>query len=351
LFPIMLWPALLTPDEHSYTRINWGLMRRGRMTFYVLLLCGMLAPAAFCQTAVPAPPSAAATASQLLDMRMSADPKVRAAASKRQFSEQIAADLANPDPNVQSSAIAVLNKLLKEDLRDPGGKAIVPKKTEWCGRVLNQKALVNSLMKLNQGDVIEQLAAGAIADGSDLPAGDRGQAALVRLYLATGKPEQALPAAKTYFNYCLLENTPKATQLIAEALANGKDKTLLDRFVQQQSAAAAPATQPTDLGENVLKSIQVDPYPYQAKIADLAAGPQDFDTLTARGNLLLLSDKGAEAKEVFDKALSLAFDQKHVSTGVANVARALRARDGNVAAANAYLLSLRTQASAGQEPK
>jgi len=337
-------------------------MRCASKSVCVLLLCGVLTRAGFCQTTAPAPPVLlpGLTASQLLDLRMSADPKVRAAVAKHFFSQQIGADLANPDPSVQSSAVAVLKKLLKEDLHDPAGQAIIPDKSPWCGRLLAQKTTVSRLMKLKEEGLVEQLAAGSIGDGSDLSAVDHGQAALVKLYLAGGKYELALAAAKAYYNCCALDKTPAATQLLAQALANGKDKTLLDRFIQQQAAAAqpqtasadgAPASPPVDLGENVLKSIAIDPTPYAAKIADLAAGPQDFETLSARGNLLLLSDKGAEAKEVFETALKLAFDQKHVSAGMANVARALRARDGNVSAANAYLMSLRNQPSAAEGTK
>jgi len=98
-------------------------MGNGWMTFRVLLLCGMLPSVAFCQTTAPAAPRVSITASQLLDMRMSADPKMRASVAKRFFSQQIGADLANPDPSVQSSALAVLKKLLKEDLHDPAGPA------------------------------------------------------------------------------------------------------------------------------------------------------------------------------------------------------------------------------------
>ena len=86
----------------------------------------------------------------------------------------------------------------------------------------------------------------------------------------------------------------------------------------------------------------------------LAAGRRNFDTLTARGNLLLLCDRGGEARDLFEMALDLATDQKHLSAGVANVARAIKARDGCVAGSNAYLLSLRDQskpAEAAQAPK
>jgi hypothetical protein len=135
-------------------------------------------------------------------------------------------------------------------------------------------------------------------------------------------------------------------------LLNGpgqKDNTIVHRFMMQQAAGAqlppadgSPAATPSeDLGENVLKSITIDPKPYQAELDKLAAAPKTFETLTARGNLLLLSDNGAEARDSFAMALELANDQKRLAAGVANVARAIRARDGLVGGANAYILSLR----------
>jgi len=320
----------------------------------------MLSSAAFCQTTAPAPPALppGLTASQLLEMRMSDDPKVRAQGDKPILADRIVADLANPDPTVRQGAVDVLKKLVAMDLRDPAGKPVVRNRSESFCRCLGKES-VKSLLALGQGELIKNLAAAVLAEGPSPAPGDRAQAALVEMLLDTQKFEEALAAAKTYYNYCTLEHSQAAAGLVAEALANGPgktDSTILRRFRQQQTEGAkipgadgSPAS--SDLGDNVLKSIVVDPKPYQDAIARLAAGRQAYETLTHRGNLLLLSDKGAEAKTVFESALDLATTQKEITDGVANIARAIRARDGNIAAANAYLMSLRGQDGGNQGTK
>ena len=107
-------------------------------------------------------------------------------------------------------------------------------------------------------------------------------------------------------------------------------------------SAAAPSA---GAGENVLKSIPVDPAPYQVELDKLAAVAKNYDTLIQRGNLLLLQDKGADAVSVFQMAADISSDPKQASEAISGVARAMR-RDGSVGAANAYILSLRQAAEA-----
>jgi len=55
-----------------------------------------------------------------------------------------------------------------------------------------------------------------------------------------------------------------------------------------------------------------------------------------------MQDKGADAVPLFQESVSVTSDPKQLSAAIANVARAMRARDGCVGPANAYLLSLQT---------
>jgi hypothetical protein len=322
-----------------------------------LLICGWCAPAAFCQTKpTDTDTDPTLTSSQLLEQRLSPDANVRAAAKKHSLSYRISKDLTRQDPAVQSAAADVLKKLLSQELRDPAGDLILDKPAGWCRSAFD--GFSKPLLALKQYDVIEALAAKSVSDGQMSAESDRALATVAKMLLANGKPE-ALPAAKTYFNYCALDKTAAAIDLVAEALANGPadhDVTIVHRFKIQQAAGASSdgsaARSPSNPGENVLKSIPIDPKPYQAELDKLAAGRKNFETLTARGNLLLLCDRGGDARDVFEMALDLATDQKHLSAGIANVARAIRARDGSVAGANAYLLSLRDQSKpAEQAPK
>jgi hypothetical protein len=173
----------------------------------VVMICGSCAARAFCQTP---PSSPAASSPQLLEMRMSPDPTVRAVAAKRALSDQIAADLASPDPNVQVAATNVLKRLISQDLRDPAGVLIIKDKPEWCGRCLGTTAFLVPLVKLGEEDLFKNIAAVAISDGSNVTAGDQAEAGLVKLCLMTRKYDDALPAAKTYYNCCALEHTAAA---------------------------------------------------------------------------------------------------------------------------------------------
>jgi hypothetical protein len=206
------------------------------------------------------------------------------------------------------------------------------------------------LMDLHQYDLIRDMAAKAVSDGNDAEFTDGAQLALVNALLATQKYDEAVVAAKTYYNICKLENTSKAIDVLAEALLNGpgrKDPSIVTRFKSEQAAgsqasAADPSAPPsTDASQSVLKSIVVDPAPYQPALDELAEGLRNYNTLTRQGNLLLMQDKGADAVAIFQAAASITNDPKQLSAAIANVARAMRARDGSIGPANAYLLSLR----------
>lgn len=336
----------------------------GLMRFSSFLAMSVLfASAAFCQvpTSPAAPPAKANVpsaalpekhASEILDMRLSADAATRALAKRYSLEDQIAKDLKGQNNDLQQRAVDTLQKTSFSELVDPAGDRIVSNEPTWCRRNL-RPAVFQALLDLQQYDLLQKLAAKALSDGRYPVEIDRVQFELVKTLLAADKFDQALPAAKTYYNVCSLQQTSTATALLAEALLNGpgqKDPTIVKRFKDQQAAGAeAPSadgasTASADLGENILKSIPIDPTPYQAEPDKLAAGPKTFGTLTQRGNLLLLQDKGAEAVPLFQMTVDVTRDRKQIAEAVSNVARAMRARDGNVAAANAYILSLRQSA-------
>jgi hypothetical protein len=61
------------------------------------------------------------------------------------------------------------------------------------------------------------------------------------------------------------------------------------------------------------------------------------------GNLLLLSDKPKEANKAFEAAYRIS-PEKQLAAATEALARAMRAEDGNVERANAWVLSLRPAA-------
>ena len=118
-------------------------------------------------------------------------------------------------------AVDVLNKLVSQDLRSPAGKPVVQDLSDLFCKCLGQRN-VKSLLALGQAELIKTMAADALADGPSAVSGDQAQAALVETLLVTGKFDEALPAAKTYFNYCLLEHTQAAADFIVRKGRDGR---------------------------------------------------------------------------------------------------------------------------------
>jgi hypothetical protein len=57
------------------------------------------------------------------------------------------------------------------------------------------------------------------------------------------------------------------------------------------------------------------------------------------GDLLLLADRPKEARAAFEKAYTLASD-KDLATASESIARCMRAEDGSIGRANAWVLSI-----------
>lgn len=155
-----------------------------------------------------------------------------------------------------------------------------------------------------------------------------------------GKPVEALAAAKQYFNICSMAQTSDAILLLCDCLAaaHPPDADIARRFRQQQIYAALekpPSPRPDALGKPILPTIAVDAGPYQKALAD-AEKLRGYARDTVSGNLLLLCDRAEEAVAAFKQAADEASDTQYPDA-VENVARALRAQTGGVAAANAYL--------------
>lgn len=176
-------------------------------------------------------------------------------------------------------------------------------------------------------------------------------------FLAGGDSASALSTAKAYYNVCALKDTADAIDVVSLALAaaHPEDSAIVERFKDQQVAwaTAAPASQPaaeaTDknspdaaLGTPILAGIPLDGKPFDSAIAGITFS--QYKQYVAKGNLLLISGRAAEAHEIFKKASVIAPSAK-AGEACENVARAIRAESGCVAPANAYVLSM--QPSAG----
>jgi hypothetical protein len=268
----------------------------------------------------------------------SSDPAIRAKAAKADVCKAIGEDLRSDDPARQAAAIEVLKE---------------PKLP--YNRSYLHSAWLEPLLNLKQYDLALELSdRGLQADCSKEFVVPDMTWCRVKTLLAAGKYEDALSAGKSYYNSCEMNKTRDAIGLIGEALANlhSKDEPdIVHRFRQQQEALAKapdsvdgpPVALPADLGDNILAAIKIDSNRYDGFIKKASQGPISYGSLSAQGYLLLAADRGKEAQRAFQTAADMATD-KQLPECISNIARAIRAQDGSVGRANAYILSLRKPA-------
>ncbi len=189
--------------------------------------------------------------------------------------------------------------------------------------------------------------------------------------LALGKPDEALVSAKSAFNISGMAGTSRTLQVMAECLrrTHPNEPLILDRFRREQAAAAGAAVSdspgaapepgearpepakplakkaesspppPSGYGTSLLvKGIAVNGAAYRKRLSEIQG--DDYRAYTARGNLLLLADSPAEARVMFEYAYSLAIE-KDMTAATENLVRCVKAEDGGIGRANAWVLSLR----------
>jgi tetratricopeptide (TPR) repeat protein len=170
-------------------------------------------------------------------------------------------------------------------------------------------------------------------------------------FLAHGKYESALAAAKSYYNAADLAKTKDAVKLMTVVLAKTRGEKTAEAFREGQLAdrltfpnSVAPAG-----GERVLRTIRIDPAVYDEPIKELRDKTQSSMSQIQCGNLLLSADRPVEARTCFELALQLAARWKNGNTREAllaldGIARSIRDEDGSALRADAFVLSMRARA-------
>jgi hypothetical protein len=282
-----------------------------------------------------------------IDMPRSADPG--------QDPSFLALQLRSGGPVAQEDAVGHIRALV---ITDPRAAA------------LGLGDLVAPLLDAKQYPLIEQVASSSITERPFDPDNVQiAQRALVAALIGEGKYKEALKAAKGYYNVVALASTTDAIDLIAQILNLSNSPELAARFRSEQlavtetekqpgpttqsaSALDSPPTQDADIGQNqdIFKSVSVDGSLYDSALDKLqsSAGSRGFScsNLIGQGNLMLLSDRAPEARQCFEDACRAAVKPKDLRQAVEGIARAIRAEDGNVARANAFIVSLRENPSA-----
>jgi hypothetical protein len=173
----------------------------------------------------------------------------------------------------------------------------------------------------------------------------------IKALLALNKPEEALEAAKSFYNVIPMQKTNDAVNLVAQCLAacHPNDLQIVREFRIEQSGAAAngTGTNPQATQQNsILQSVQIDATLYNTAIGKWNAQStlsSKFYDFVAYANLLLMADHGQDAQKVFTQLYQLATTQDELNDAAEGIARSMRAEDGTVFRANAWLLSLQKQ--------
>lgn len=253
-------------------------------------------------------------------------------------SADLAARLGDRDLTVQQAALDRVRELVAEPPEvSPRGqvKYAVKVDTAW----------LKSLMKVRRYDDAASLALqGMLREPSNMAGVTAFAKYRTQALTAAGKHEEALAAAKGYYNVCTLKNSAGAIDLVAQCLqsAHSDDAAIARRFKVQQIELATTqptTTLPANVDANVLRSIKVDATPFLQAVDTFKLG--DFNSLSAQGNLLLLADRPAEAKKCFEQSLQIATGDVQLAKAIEGVARAIRAETGAIGPANAYVIAQR----------
>lgn len=160
------------------------------------------------------------------------------------------------------------------------------------------------------------------------------------------KPQEALSAAKALFNVSGLGSTQHCIRELCDCLreAHPDDPGIVYRFKLQQLAGAQTDPEArrgalADTGERILDKIEIDPKPYEEAIEKLK-DRTDYDSMYARGNLLLLAGRTKEARELFERIYKTA-PAKELPYAAEGLAKAIKAEDGAIGRCNAFILSIR----------
>jgi hypothetical protein len=164
-----------------------------------------------------------------------------------------------------------------------------------------------------------------------------------------GKNEEALAAAKVYFNLARLDKTADALDAILQCLkaARANDPELIERFKREQIEGALLTRQPNlyDPQHSFLASIKVPQAEMEEALAYVKSHPPgasgDFDYLLGVGNMLLIADHSAEARQLFEMTYNGTVRDGSLHDAMESIARAIKAEDGIIGRANQWLLENR----------
>ena len=254
--------------------------------------------------------------------------------------QRLTEQLKNPNPVNVSQAVEQIRLALEDD-------------PEWAVANLRKnwlKVLMEHADTPFYAELVEDLTfRGILADPSRTADVEALLLLRIKMRSQEGRIPGAVADAKSLFNVAGMRSTNTALRIIAECLdAEHGDKApeLLAKLRKEQLAGAEeknavpmkpPIPSPnagSDQQPSVMKGIVVEAGPYMAAVSRFPG--EDRQSRLARGNLLLLADRGAEARTLFEKMLAESESADRL-TMAENVARAIKDEDGTIGRANAYM--------------
>jgi hypothetical protein len=212
---------------------------------------------------------------------------------------------------------------------------------------LNDSLMVKLLEQKEYSAVEEFAVAGTLALPADTWRIEQLQKHRIRALLEENRPAEALRAAKALFNVCGLSFIKDELPILCECLAkaHSDDPGIVPRFKRQVLAGAQedPAERQRLLakfgGNSIMTSLEADPAPYSEALRHRAS-INDWRGLYGTGNLLLLSGRVKEAREIFTRVYTEApaGEGRYASEAMAKL---LKAEDGGLGRANEFVRSIR----------
>ena len=244
---------------------------------------------------------------------------------------------ANTDQSVGEAAEEI--KRLLEVPGVQGNYAVIALRWGWAGEFMKARRHAELLPLLKLG--IFRMAVERTYHASGL------QRMRAECLLALGRPQEALSHAKLYFNICVMTETEQAVRLLLRCLraAHPGDEKIVEQFKAEQ-IAGADLTHAPPVKEAVEKSVlgriplpKDDDADYEREIAlRKHANVRQTGARMELGNFLLMAGKYDEAREVWEESLESGLPDNKMADFLECVAMAIRARDGTIGRANAYIM-------------
>ena len=218
------------------------------------------------------------------------------------------------------------------------------------GQTIDQlnDSLMPKLLEQKQYQAVEEFAiTGTLALPADTWRIESLQKYRIRALLEKHRPQDALRVAKSLFNVCSMGFVKEELPILCECLAaaHPEDPGIVPRFKRQILAGAQEDRAERNRlsgqcgGNSIMESIEADPGPYAQAIAQRSR-ISDWRGHYGTGNLLLLSGRIKEARDVFTKVYADAppGELRYASEAIAKL---IKAEDGGLGRANEFVLSIK----------